>query len=145
MSRNPLVAMVHIAKKDLRLDDETYQSILTRVTGQNSTKGMSDRQLAAVVADFKRLGWTPKPSSHPPATDGRRWRGPSRKGYVRLLYALWGELARTAKLDKPGPEGLRAFVKSKAEVDDPEFLTSAAATPLIEALKGWIEREKAKP
>lgn len=144
-SRNPMVAKLHIARKELGLDDETYRSILTRVTGKTSSKGLSDRHLAMVLAEFARLGWKPKPSPRPPATDGRTWRGPSRKGYVRLLYALWGELARTVELDKPGPEGLRAFVKAKADVDDPEFLTSGGATPLIEAIKGWIEREKAKP
>ncbi len=57
--RNAVLAKIHIAKKDLRMDDVAYRAMLKRVTGKSSSAGMSPRQRGAVLAEFKRLGWNP--------------------------------------------------------------------------------------
>ncbi|KPA90627.1 Mu-like prophage protein gp16 [Pseudomonas asplenii] len=63
--RNLQLSKIHIAKKDLGLDDETYRALLKRVAGISSAKDIGPRQAAAVLAEFERLGWqsTPKPKS----------------------------------------------------------------------------------
>ena len=40
MGRNPQLAQIHIAKKELGLDDDTYRDVLERVTRQRSSAGL---------------------------------------------------------------------------------------------------------
>ncbi len=55
--RNQQLSKIHIAKKDLGLDDDTYRALLHRVTGQSSAKDLSPLQVAKVLQEFERLGW----------------------------------------------------------------------------------------
>lgn len=55
-----LMAKIHIAKKDLSLDDATYRDVLWRVTGKRSCKGMTIKQLEDVVKDMQSNGFKPK-------------------------------------------------------------------------------------
>ncbi|WP_448093570.1 gp16 family protein [Pseudomonas lini] len=57
-TRNLQLSKIHIAKKDLGLDEETYRSILGRVAGVRSAKDLNPRQIGHVLAEFARLGWT---------------------------------------------------------------------------------------
>lgn len=58
--RNQQLSKIHIAKKDLGLDDDTYRSLLNRVTGKSSAKDLSPLQVAGVLREFERLGWKSK-------------------------------------------------------------------------------------
>ena len=71
-SKQTLIAKIHIAKKELALDDETYRDVLERVTGKTSCKGMNLNELKAVVMDLKRLGFTPKQTAKTQTDHGRR-------------------------------------------------------------------------
>lgn len=55
-----LMAKIHIAKKDLHLDDDTYRDVLWRVTGKRSCKDMTIAQLQDVVKDMQNSGFKPK-------------------------------------------------------------------------------------
>ena len=55
-----LMAKVHIAKKELGLDDDTYRDVLERVTGKRSCKKMLIGELEAVIKDMESRGFTPK-------------------------------------------------------------------------------------
>lgn len=55
-----LMAKIHIAKKDLGLDDGTYRDVLWRVTGKRSCKDMTIAQLQDVVKDMEKSGFKPK-------------------------------------------------------------------------------------
>ncbi|KZK97306.1 MULTISPECIES: regulatory protein GemA [unclassified Pseudovibrio] len=122
------LAQIHIAKKDLGLDEDSYRDVLERVTGKRSAKGLSEGQRLRVVTEFKCLGWEPK-------KQGGAFRPASSKGYVRKLYALAKSLDDLGYWKIPYKDALRAFVKNRSDVDDPEWLTYDQATPLIEALK----------
>ena len=132
-ARNPRLAKVHIARKELRLDDETYRALLLRVTGQASSGGCSDLQLDAVLEEFKRLGWVPQQKGRPL----------SGKPHVRKIFALWTQL--TPYLRNSGREALRAFVQRQTGVADPEWLDGAQANKVTEALKAWLKRAQAAP
>lgn len=60
-SRNALLAKVHIARKDLGLDDETYRAMLEHLTGWRSAAQCTDRQLVMVIASLRKRGWNPAP------------------------------------------------------------------------------------
>ena len=55
-----LMAKIHIAKKDLHLDDDTYRDVLWRVTGKRSCKDMTIAQLQDVAKDMQNSGFKPK-------------------------------------------------------------------------------------
>ena len=55
-----LMVKIHIAKKDLHLDDDTYRDVLWRVTGKRSCKDMTIAQLQDVVKDMEASGFKPK-------------------------------------------------------------------------------------
>jgi len=130
LSRNPLLAKIHIARKELAIPEEQYRALLVRITGQNSASVLRDAQLQAVLDEFRRFGWAP-------ANTFKR----SDKKHVRLVFALWTELGRLGAVDATRP-ALRAFVERQAGVADPEFLTAQEAYKVTEALKSWIERTK---
>lgn len=122
--RRALLAKVHIAKKDLELEDADYRAILTRTTGQSSSARCTDRQLIALLDAFRALGWS----------DGRKL---SENPQVRLIYALWGEIK--PHLDQPTTAALRGFCKRMTGVEDPDWLNPQQANIVIEGLKGWRE------
>lgn len=132
-ARNPRLAKVHIGRKELRMDDDTYRALLARVTGQASSGACTDRQLDAVLEEFKRLGWAPQQKGRPP----------SGKPHVRKIFALWKELR--PYLRNSGQEALRAFVERQTGVSDPEWLDGGQANIVIEALKAWLKRARAAP
>lgn len=132
-ARGRLYAKLHIARKELNLDDDSYRAVLVRVGGHYSAKEMSPSQIEAVLAEFVRLGWKPKP-----APSGRRTPD-SAKPYVRKVYAIWNEMA--PMLDSGGTrEALRAFVQRQTGVSAPEFLDAEQATLVVEGLKVWKAR-----
>lgn len=132
MTSNSL-AKIHVAKKQLALQDDDYRSILERATGKRSAAMMTEPERAKVLAELLRLGFRPKPVA-------RSVRPP----HVKKVYAMWGELqVRGAVVRGPaGAKALRAFVARQAGVSAPEFLSPEQSPSVIEALKGWIDRIK---
>jgi hypothetical protein len=133
-----LIATIHVAKKQLGLDEDSYRDALERATGRRSAAELDQRGLMAAVAHFERLGF-------------RRTTGPktSRPLHVRKIYALWGALQDLGAVAR-GPAGapaLRAFVKRQTGVAAPEFVSAEDAAKVIEALKAWearVKRERAQ-
>lgn len=126
MSHRDMLAKIHIAKKELQLDDDAYRGLLQRVGGVASARDLSDRKADAVIAELKRLGWKPKTSTRPPAE----------RADLRKLYALWGAL-QAGPLDR---DALRRWVATRFKVSAPEFLKPAQAREAIEQLKAWQKR-----
>jgi phage gp16-like protein len=60
--RNLDLSKIHIAKKDLALDEDTYRAMLQRVAGVSSAKDLSPLKTSAVLTELVRLGWKPKKS-----------------------------------------------------------------------------------
>ena len=58
--RKILLGKIHIAKKALGLDDDTYRSIILAAVGKNSCSICTDRQLLKVVKAFEAKGWKHK-------------------------------------------------------------------------------------
>ena len=130
----PMLAKIHLAKKQLALTDESYRDILRRITGLGSAKAMRAEQLDAVLKEFARLGWKPKPA-----------RKRSDNPQVRMIHAVWKDIVT---LQGHGDAaGLRAFVQRQTRTEDhpdgissPEFLKGEMAERVLEGLKGWRAR-----
>lgn len=128
MSHPGMLAKIHIARKDLALDEDAYRGLLRRVAGVASSRDLSDRQADAVLTELKRLGWKPKAATRPRA----------QRADLRMVYALWGAL-HAGPLDR---EALRKWVQSRFGVSAPEFLKPAQIREAIEQLKAWQKRLK---
>lgn len=63
--RSREIKKIHIAQRDLCLDDDTYRAVLERVTGQRSAADLDAKQRRAVIDEFYRLGWKPKTHRKP--------------------------------------------------------------------------------
>lgn len=140
-TRKSLIAMVHIAKSRMGMDDETYRDWLAKNTGKRSSSDLSDRQLATLVQTLRAAGYL----DEAPATA----RVIAGKGANRPTDAQW----KTARglVKKLGLEGgldgeaFASFVKRVGKVDNPRFLTKATmASVLIGLEKWWADREEKK-
>lgn len=58
--RKAALAQIHIAKKQLGLDDDTYRQMLQSLTGKQSCSGMVISELKAVLRHLKKCGFKNK-------------------------------------------------------------------------------------
>lgn len=130
--RKKLLASLHIARKDMALEEESYRALLYRVTCQTSAKELTEEQLRSVLAEFERLGWK--------KARFRRFAAGNRPD-VRKVFAIWSSLRDHLEC-RGSRAGLRAFVERQVGVSDPNFLNPAQAQKVIEALKAMQRRMK---
>jgi len=57
--RLALLAKVHIAKKELNIEDEDYRAILEREFGKRSARDCTQMELEYLVDYFREKGWSP--------------------------------------------------------------------------------------
>lgn len=139
--RRARLAKVHIARKQLALEEDSYRALLRRMTGKDSASAMAIAELDLVLNEFKRLGFSDAPA--------RRFRKPAHHPHVRKVFALWWALKPHLQNGSDG--ALRAFVRRQTKSDmtpdgvsAPEFLDPEQANLVIEGLKAWLAREKAR-
>lgn len=145
--RNADLAAIHVAKKQLGLDDGLYRAIVERVSAKfratpiNSAGQMTPRERAALLEDmrsrgFRRLDRTNRrdESDSPAAAPGT--------GQFGKILALWAELGALGTLHDPSPKGLRAFVKKMTAMESPKWLSAAQSNKVIEGLKAWLARAR---
>lgn len=83
------LAKIHIAKKELALDDDTYRAVLQGMTGKTSAKDLTETEALNLLAYFKRSGWKPKSKA------GKRPNPPLDKAaLVRKIEAQLAEAKR---------------------------------------------------
>lgn len=135
MPRNPLHAQIQIAKNQLGLEDDDYRATLQRAIGKRSSSGITDAERKKVLVEMRRLGFQATSGG-----DNQRNRPMSKKPYVRLIFALWGELKREGIWREQTRASLIRFIKERTDCDDPEWLSYAEASKVIEALKAMKKR-----
>lgn len=121
-NRNQQLSKIHIAKKDLALDDETYRALLTRVTGKSSAKDLSPLETAKVLRELERLGWKSKQgrAKSEPAQDRAKLVGKI-GAFLAEANRPWEyadavakRLHKVERLDFCSPEQLRGVVAALA-------------------------------
>jgi hypothetical protein len=146
------LAAIHIARKDLGLDEETYRSLLRTLTGKGSAGSMNHQEAQRVIEHFKKQGWkgVSKPKG-PPSWPARRGSVDKRRfedlgerpsmaspGQLRKIEVMWREVA----IGDPA-KTLRRFVWRMCRVSDLRFLSAAQAHEVIEAIKAIRARRMA--
>ena len=145
---------IHIAKKDLALDDDTYRVIISQIGGAASGSA-ADLDLAGrrkVLEHFKSKGWKPRKGrgahgkkSAPRVADGETL---ASDGQVKMIRSIWIQMSDAGVIKNRTEQGLRAWVKAetrryhrdKAGYSAPEFLPAWVAQKVIQHIKAWAQR-----
>ena len=132
--RRALIAKVHIAKKDLAIEDGAYRAMLTRLTGFDSAAKATDAGLKSVLAELKAKGWQDKPKK------SARGRGADPRDQANKLRALWWALWQLGEVREPGDSALAAFVCRHTKIEALRWNRLEDLQIAIECLKSWCVR-----
>ncbi|WP_339745625.1 regulatory protein GemA [uncultured Maricaulis sp.] len=127
------LAAMHVAKKQLGLDEATYRDVLAQVTGKSSAKSMSDGERKLVLARFREMGFGQGSTGRKKGLEGP---------YAKKLQALWIAGWNLGLVQDRKDSALIAFVRRQTGIDHIRFLHEPEdAAKAIEALKAWMARE----
>jgi len=144
--RQSLIRLIHVAKRDLALDDDTYRTMLLTVTGKDSSAGLSIPQLERVLAHMKAHGFKvrhksppdrPRNSRHSP---GGLSRPIAQDAQSKKIRALWLSLHDMGAVRDGSEAALAAYVKRITHIDALQWLDADQASLVIETLKKWQAR-----
>lgn len=142
MDRASLITLIHIAKKDLHLDADTYRDALRAAVGKTSCRDMTQTELSKVLATFKKRGFKvrskPQNRALKPATATAKIRAIWRLMHAQGFLGSDSEAALNAWVRKQtasqnGGEGVANYQWLERE--------PALASDVLERLKRWHRRE----
>ncbi|OLF53869.1 hypothetical protein BTN82_14955 [Pseudomonas chlororaphis] len=128
--------MIHVARRELRMDDDTYRLMLAGMTelgGATSSADLSVPNLLRVLEQLKQKGFKPRPNKagkRPQANDEQS----------KKIRSLWLALHDLGAVRDPSEAALASFVKSMTKVSALQWLSVRQASRVIENLKQWQHR-----
>ncbi|MDM2797245.1 MULTISPECIES: gp16 family protein [Enterobacteriaceae] len=135
MTKQRLIQLIHIARNDLQMDEDTYRQMLQGLTGKASTKGMDTTQLNRILESMKKKGFRVKPA------------GKARSGLPldnhpqsKKIRALWLEMAAAGVVRDSSEQALALWVKRETGISALRWLSNGQASSVIEKLKKWQRR-----
>lgn len=132
------LAVIHVAKARLGLDDEAYRDLLARVAGVRSSKQLAPDAFDAVMAEFRRLGFVS--TGHQAAFGQRPWPWAT-AGQIARIRRLWAGFT-----DGRGDDGsLGRWMENRGWPPALRFLDRETAAKAMTALQNMNRRKEAKP
>lgn len=134
------IAAIHVAKKQLGLDDDTYRAKLANITGKSSVKDMTEAQRQKVLTVFRNEGFKPVSKS---SRDGRPGKAPLDGKYLAKMRAMWIALYNLAVVDDPKDSAIEAFALERQvkNVDAIRFIHYADdGAKVIDGMKAMLTR-----
>lgn len=126
MTANTVLKTIHVACRDLGMDNDTRRDLQLLVTGKASLSAMTSAEQLAVLEALKAKGF--KPSAGKASRTHRR---PATRGDIRFCHVLWGKLVKAGAVELPGAAGLNAFIRAR-------FEKAWGAVPFdIDGLRDW--------
>ena len=142
--RKSLIRLIHVAKTDLSLDDETYRTILQRIGNKSSSADLTIPELEKVLEHMKRSGFKVRSKGRPGAakrpTAAKSSRPLAQDAESKKIRALWLFMHQIGVVKHPSEEALAAYVKRIVGVDALQWINGEQAETLIETLKKWAMR-----
>ncbi|WP_417345740.1 gp16 family protein [Ferrimonas sp.] len=145
--KKQLVRLIHVAKRELAMDEHDYRANLMQATGKSSCSQMTLPELEQALEVFKGLGF--KPRSRSSKGQGKRLSpktGHSRSPQVDKVRALWIAMAKHGVVQDGSETALDAYVRRITErgngpkVDHVGWLRHHQAMQILEMLKSWHRR-----
>ncbi len=134
-SRASLIKLIHVGRRELALDDDTYRAIIqAKAGGKTSSADCTLEELDAVVKYLKRSGFQVR---HSKPQKSRKLDTSAEATKVR---ALWLLLHQIGEVRDPSEAALASYVRRMAKVDDLHWAGPKIYT-LIETLKKWAQRK----
>lgn len=128
------LAVIHVAKKELNLDDDTYREILRQTAGVASSKELDAQGFERLMTRLNQLGFKRKAPKKPKmAKDGQALILP---GQMELIASLYGRLGWTERDRRAG--------FNRRQIGKPWPQTRSEANKIIEALKAMLRRKQNK-
>jgi hypothetical protein len=132
------LALIHLAKAQLGLDDETYRAMLRATAGADSAADLDPMDRARVLEQLRSRGFRPLAGAQ------RRPASPS----ARYIRWLWNELWRRGEV--VSRDGLADWLKAhtrrlhprRAGWARPESLPPEPARRVIRQLQAWLARAR---
>lgn len=135
-SRLRLIKLIHVARRELRMDDETYRLMLAGMKGLDgatSSADLSVPNLYRVLEQLKLRGFKvrPSPKAKRPLADDLQ---------AKKIRSLWLTLHGCGAVRDSSEAALAAFVHKMTGVQALQWLSPAQASQVIENLKNWHRR-----
>ncbi|HUY27309.1 MAG TPA: regulatory protein GemA [Candidatus Binataceae bacterium] len=135
------LAVIHLAKKELRLDDWTYRKVVARVSARfrreavDSAGLLNTRERAALIEELHGLGF------HRAVNRPARAPAPGSFQETKIIE-IWRLLDQAGALRDSSDKALHAFVRRQTAGAQsiPRWLTAEQANKVIEGLKAWLKR-----
>ncbi|GAB4366882.1 MAG: hypothetical protein Kow00114_25140 [Kiloniellaceae bacterium] len=131
------LAVVHLAKARLGLDEDSYRDLLRQAAGVGSSKQLDDAGFAAVMDRFKQLGFVSTAAKANLA--GRHWSMAS-DGQVAKLRKLW----ETYTDGKGDDASLGKWLDRQGWASALRFLGAPDAQKAIGALSRMVQRKASR-
>jgi phage gp16-like protein len=128
------LAAIHVAKKQLGLDDGTYRAMLSNLTGgriQSAADATADDRWT-IIEHLRRLGFKKIPPN------------PTDNAQDRMMRSLHLECVRMGALHDRSERAFLKLVKRVTGVDRLEWLSPEDANKVIEALKSIKRRTEVR-
>ena len=141
-NRQRLIRLIHVAKRDLSMDDDTYRAILLRIGKKSSSADLTIPELEKVLEHLKRSGFKvrSKSKSAPRPAQAKPSRPLAQDLESKKIRALWLFLHELGAVKNPSEEALATYVKRIAGVDALQWISGEQAERLIETMKKWAMR-----
>jgi len=138
--RARLIKLIHVGRRELSMDEDTYRAILKDKTGHDSAADCSDKQLERVLGHLKAAGFKVKVS----AATGAQRKGGSRAladdDQSRMIRGIWLELYGMGIVRDPSEAAMASFVCRHTKIEALQWLSTKQASSVIEHLKKWRNR-----
>lgn len=129
--QDPLNRVIQIARRQLGLDDDTYEQFLKGVTGKTSTTEMDRKELYRVVQALTKNGFKVERPG-----DASQFQGEQ----TLLVRHMWLKLKGYGVLRDSSEWALLRYVKRITKVDRFEWVKPGHMQTLVESTKKWVAR-----
>lgn len=146
-----MLAKIHIAKKELGFDDETYRDILQTRYKKDSAAKLNRFEAEDLIAHFKGQGFKVKRKTEGKKTSTISRQSSSSTGFkpsptyekpmARKVVAIWINLSLAGVVKYSSDAALQSYVKRMTNVDNLAWCNDQQLWMLIEALKKWAKRK----
>lgn len=136
-ARRADLAAIHVAKKALHWDDDTYRDIMFSVCCVRSSAELDFTSRKRFLAHLRSCLDKQGPAAAP-VREKPQW-GTSE----RRLWSLWQQLADAGLVKDRTRPALDTWVKRQTGVDRLEWLTAAQKSMVIDSAKRWLARKEA--
>ncbi len=135
------LALIHVARRECRLDDDEYRALLLGAAGVSSSKDLDPISFEKVLARFKAIGFVHRPAAGaaaPAAGYGVR-PGMATDAQCDLLQHLWRQWT-----DSSDETGLHRWLERSYGISNLRFAQLRVAQMAIEGLKAMVARRASK-